>query len=188
MTLKITDLKKGTIFKLDNKPYKVVEYNQKVIGRGGSIVNVKIKNLINSKVLDKTFKGSDQIEHAEVTQQSAQYLYKNGQILHFMNANTYDQLSANEEIITDSASYIKEGDNVQLEVFDGQIININLPKNVNLRVEYCEPAIKGDTTTAITKIAKLETGASIKVPAFIKTGDLISVDTQTGSYRERVKT
>jgi elongation factor P len=188
MALSITNLKKGTIFQLENTPYRVLEYRQKVVGRGGSIVSVKIKSLIDGKVLEKTLKGNEQIETADVSLRPAQYLYRDGTVFHFMNEESFEQFEVSLDIIADSASYIKEGDNVQLEFFNGKVININLPKNVPLKVTYTETAVKGDTSTAITKEAMLETGMKIKVPAFIKQGDIISVDTQNGNYRERIKT
>jgi elongation factor P len=187
MALGVTDLKKGQIFQLDGVPYRVVEYAQKVMGRGGSIVNVKIKSLIDGRVLDKTFKGNESIEPADVASKSVQYLYNDGNNYFFMDEKTYEQFELPAGDMADKGGFMKEGDTVQAQLFDGRVINIELPKNVPLKVTYTENAVKGDTSSAITKEAQLETGITIKVPAFIKTGDLISVDTATGSYRERVK-
>lgn len=187
MALSITSLKKGTIFQFDSVPYKVVGYNQKVLGRGGSIVNVRIKSLIDGKVLDKTFKGSEQIESADVTSRSAQYLYNDTGQFYFMDTDNYEQFEVKTDDMEDKGHYLKEGDVVSAQLFDGRVINIDLPKNVQLEVSYTESAVKGDTSSAITKDATLETGLVIKVPAFIKQGDLISVDTSNGTYRERVK-
>jgi len=187
MALSITNLKKGTLFQLTGVPYRVVDYNQKVMGRGGSIVNVRIKSLIDGKVLEKTFKGNDQIESADVSNQSVQYLYSDGSIFYFMNEDSFEQFEVPADLVGDGAGYLKEGDVVTLQFFDGVPINVELPKNVPLVVTYTEDAVKGDTSSSITKDATLETGVTIRVPAFIKQGDLISVDTSNGSYRERVK-
>lgn len=187
MALNITDLKKGTLFQLESVPYKVVEYSQKVMGRGGSIVNVRIKSLLDGKVLDKTFKGNEQLEAADITNQAVQYLYNDGAIFYFMDEGTFEQFEISSDLIGENIRYMKDGDRVTLQLFDGRAISIELPKNVPLKVTYTENVVKGDTSTAITKDATLETGATIRVPAFIKVGDLISVDTATGSYRERVK-
>jgi elongation factor P len=187
MGLSITNLKKGTLFQWEGEPFRVVEYNQKVMGRGGSIVNVRIKSLIDGKVLEKTFKGNEQLDSADVTGQTVQYLYNDGNTFFFMNEETFDQFEVSADLVGDGAGYIKEGDRVQLQFFDGRPINVELPKNVPLEVTYTENAVKGDTSSSITKDATLETGVTIKVPAFIKQGDLISVDTATGTYRERVK-
>lgn len=187
MAFGITDLKKGTIFQLDGKPFKVVAYAQKVMGRGGSIVNVRIRSLLDDKVLDKTFKGNEPVEPAEVINQNVQYLYNDGARYYFMDNETYEQIDVSGDLIGDSAGYLKEGDIVKAQKFEGQVINIELPKSVFLKVVYTEDVVKGDTTSSVLKDAQLETGITIKVPAFIKKGDIISVSTEDGSYRERKK-
>ena len=187
MALSITDLKKGTLFQWEGEPFRVVDYKQKVMGRGGSIVNVRIKSLLDGKVLEKTFKGNEQLEPADVTGQGVQYLYADGNRFYFMNQTSFEQFEVPADLVGDGAGYIKEGDEVQLQFFDGRPISVELPKNVPLKVTYTESVVKGDTSSAITKDATLETGLTIKVPAFIKQGDVISVDTASGAYRERVK-
>jgi elongation factor P len=172
---------------MDGVPYRVVEYAQKVMGRGGSIVNVKIKSLIDGKVLDKTFKGNESIEPADVTNKNVQYLYTDSGMFYFMDEETYEQFELPSSDMGDMGGYMKEGDKVQAQLFDGRVINIELPKNVPLKVTYTESVVKGDTTSSVMKDAQLETGITVKVPAFVKTGDVISVDTTTGAYRERVK-
>ena len=187
MALGVTDLKKGQVFQMDGTPYRVVEYSQKVMGRGGSIVNVKIKSLIDGKVLAKTFKGNESIEPADITNKNVQFLYSDDSTFYFMDEETYEQFELSAEDMEDQKGYMKEGDKVQAQLFDGRVINIELPKNVPLKVTYTENVVKGDTTSSVLKEAELETGITVKVPAFIKEGDLISVDTATGAYRERVK-
>ncbi len=182
-----TDLKKGVVIQLDGKPYRIVEYNQKVVGRGGSIVNVKIKNLIDGSVIPKTFKGQEKIEPAEVTSRTVQYLYTDGTDYYFMDPETFEQFQLNADIVEEAKAYLKEGDMLTLQSFNGNIINVELPKNLYLEVVYCEDVVKGDTSSSVLKDAKLETGLVVKVPSFIKTGDIISVDTSTGEYRERKK-
>ncbi len=181
-----TDLKKGTVIQLDGKPFKVIEYSQKVMGRGGSIVNVRIKNLIDGNVLAKTFKGADKIEPASVNTKSVQYLYSDTEY-HFMDPESFEQFSVPMTLAEEAQFYLKEGDTVGLQSFNEQIINIELPKNVYLEITYAEDVVKGDTANAITKDATTETGLSVKVPAFIKQGDVISIDTENGAYRERKK-
>jgi len=187
MALSNTDLKKGTVFQLESTPYKVLDYNQKVVGRGGSIVNVRIKSLLDGRVLDRTFKGSEQLEPADVTTKTVQYLYSDGSTFHFMDEKTYEQFEIPAEELKDQASFMKESDKVSAQLFSGRVIAVELPKNVYLEVTYAENAVKGDTSSSITKDATLETGLKVRVPAFIKTGDVISVDTTTGTYRERKK-
>ena len=159
-----TDLKKGTVCQLDGKPYRVIEYGQKVMGRGGSIVNVKLKNLIDGSVIPKTFKGQDKID-----------------------PENFEQFELSADTVDEAAEYLKEGEELNLQFFDGRVINVELPKNLYLEVTYTEDVVKGDTTSSVLKDATLETGKVIKVPAFIKTGDIVSVDTATGDYRERKK-
>lgn len=182
-----TDLKKGTVIQLDGKPFKVIDYAQKVMGRGGSIVNVRLKNLVDGNVIPKTFKGADKIEPADVSAQTAQYLYADGDEFHFMNPETFEQFPLNKSLVEDAKGYLKEGDSVGLQSFNGTVINIELPKNLFLEVTYTENVVKGDTTSSVLKDAKLETGITVKVPAFIKQGDVIKVDTRTGEYLERKK-
>lgn len=188
MALSITNLKKGVLFQWEGEPFRVVDYNQKVMGRGGSIVNVRIKSLLDGKVLEKTFKGNETLDGADVTSQTVQYLYTDGSTFFFMNEDTFDQFEISSDLVGDGAGYLKEGDKVSLQFFNDRPINVELAKNVPLLVTYTEDAVKGDTSSSITKDATLETGITIKVPGFIKQGDLISVDTATGAYRERVKT
>src|SRR3954468_4919720 len=157
------------------------------MGRGGSIVNVRIKSLLDGKVLEKTFKGNEQLDSADVANQTVQYLYSDVTTFFFMNEEIFEQFEVPADLVGDGAGYLKEGDRVQLQFFDNRPINVELPKNIPLLVTYTEGAVKGDTSSSITKDATLETGLTIKVPAFIKQGDIISVDTATGAYRERVK-
>ncbi|HEV2412412.1 MAG TPA: elongation factor P [Candidatus Saccharimonadales bacterium] len=183
----VTDLKKGTLVELEGTPYKIVDYAQKQLGRGGSIVNVKLKSLTDGRVLDRTFKGAEKIQPAHVENRTAQYLYNDGTTFFFMDPSTFEQHEINKEIVGDGKSYLVEGSDVALQLFNGQVINVELPKNVNLKVTYAEHAVKGDTSSSVQKNATVETGLTIKVPIFVNVGDLISVDTASGAYRERVK-
>ena len=182
-----TDLKKGTVIQIDSQPFRVTDYSQKVMGRGGSIVNVKLKNLVTGAVIPKTFKGADKIEPAEVSTKRVQYLYADGEGFHFMDPETFEQFQLGTDDVEDAGDYLKEGDEVQLQFFGERVINVELPKNLFLEVTYTEDVVKGDTTSSVLKDATLETGKVIKVPAFIKVGDIVSVDTATGEYRERKK-
>ena len=166
-----TDLKKNTLITLDGQPYKVVEYSQKVMGRGGSIVNVKVKNLITGALLPKTFKGQEKIEPAEVTTKKVQYLYRDDEKFYFMDPESFEQYELGAEM--------------EIQFYNGTPINLQLPKNLWLTVTYTETAVKGDTTSSVMKDATLETGVVVKVPAFIKQGDIVSIDTDTYEYRGR---
>ena len=187
MALSITNLKKGTVFQYENTPYRVLEYSQKVMGRGGSIVNVRIKSLFDGKVLSKTFKGNEQLDSADVTTQNVQYLYSDGSTFYFMNEDTFEQFAVPADLVADAAGFVKEGDRLQLILFGDRPISVDLPKNVPLKVTYTEDVVRGDTANAVTKDATLETGLTIRVPAFVRTGDVVKVDTRTGAYLERAK-
>jgi len=187
MALSITDLKKGTVFQLDGTPYQVVDYSQKVMGRGGSIVNVRIKSLLDGKVLARTFKGSEQLDSADISTRSVQYLYKDGTNYYFMDEKSFEQFELPLQSADNLSDFIKEGSTVSAQFFEGRIIGVELPKNVELKVTHAEHAVKGDTSGAVTKNAELETGLIVKVPSFIKVGDVLSVDASTGVYRSRAK-
>lgn len=187
MSLSITGLKKGALVQLDGKPYRVVEYAQKVMGRGGSIVNVRLKNLIDGSVIPKTFKGSDKLDEAEVSTRKVQYLYNDGSVYYFMDGDTFEQFELPADMVEDAAPYMKEGTDANLQFFGDKVINVELPNNLFLEVTYTENVVKGDTTSSVLKDATLETGLVIKVPAFIKVGDVVKVDTRTSEYLERKK-
>ncbi len=182
-----TDLKKNVLITLDGQPYKVVEYSQKVMGRGGSIVNVRVKNLITGNVLQKTFKGQEKIEAAEVETRKAQYLYHDDEKYYFMDPASFEQYEITSEMVGEMGELMKEGDELDIQFYNGTAINLVMPKNVWLKVTYTENAVRGDTSTSVMKDATLETGAVVKVPAFIKEGDEISIDTESREYRERKK-
>ncbi len=187
MALGVTDLKKGAVFSFEGTPYRVVEYSQKVVGRGGSIVNVTIKSLLDGRQLQKTFKGNEQLDNVDLSYSNVQFLYSDNSGFHFMDNESYEQIDLSEEVLGDQAGYLKEGDIVKAMKLDGNTVSVELPKNVYLKVTYAEDVVKGDTTSNVLKDAKVETGITVKVPAFIKVGDEISVDTETGAYRERKK-
>jgi len=185
--LSITDLKKDTLIQLDGQPYRVVEYGQKQMGRGGSIVNTKLKNLIDGSVLQKTFKGNDKIEDAEVNNQKAQFLYADNTELHFMDEATYEQVAISRDLLGRQADLLKEGQSVNLQSFNDRFINVDLPLKITLGVIDAPEVTKGDTQSTVMKTIKLETGAEIQAPIFIKTNDKIVVDSRDFSYVERAK-
>lgn len=150
-------------------------------------MNVKVKNLVTGALLPKTFKGQEKIEPAEVTNSKGQYLYNDGDKFYFMDPATFEQFELSVDIVGDAKDFLREGDEVDLQFFNGAVINMVMPKNIWLEVTYTENVVKGDTTSSVMKDATVETGVVIKVPAFIKQGDVISVDTETYAYRERKK-
>src|SRR5215471_8701864 len=123
----VTDLKKGVLITLDGKPYRVVDYSQKVMGRGGSIVNVRVKNLLDGSVIPKTFKGAEKIEPAQVQTTTVQYLYQDGDNYNFMDGETFEQFELGADLVGDAAQYLKEGNEVSLQSYDDKVINVELP-------------------------------------------------------------
>ena len=185
--LGVTELKKDTLIQIDGVPYKVIDYAQKQMGRGGSIVNVKLKNLLDASVIPKTFKGNEKLDSADVSNRSVQFLYKDQDALFFMDSANYEQFSIPHEMMADKVGFLKEGVEVSAQYFDNQIINVELPIKLEFLVTESPDIVKGDTQSTVLKTATLENGTEVQVPIFIKTGDSIVVDTRNGSYVERSK-
>lgn len=182
-----TDLKIGVLIELDGVPYRVTDYSHKAMGRGGAVVQVKLKNLLSGGVVEKSFRGSDKITPAELTRANMQALYRDGNSLVFMNNETYDQETVDAEVLGDQAKYVADGTTVQLLVYQGRVIGLEMPNAVFLEVTETEPGARGDTATTALKPATLETGVQVMVPLFINEGDRIKVNTTNGNYLERAK-
>jgi elongation factor P len=182
-----TDLKVGTLIELEGVPYRVTDYTHKAMGRGGAVVQVKIKNLLSGGVLEKSFRSADKIAPAEVTRETMQLLYRDGDNMVFMNNETYDQESVQESVLGDQAKYVADSSTVSLLYFKGRIIGLEMPNATYLEVIETEPGAKGDTATTALKPAKVETGVTVMVPLFINEGDRIKVNTLSGAYLERQK-
>ena len=150
-------------------------------------MNVKVKNLITGALLPKTFKGQEKIEPAEVTTRKVQYLYKDDEKFYFMDPESFEQYELLAVMVGDAKDFMKDGDEMEIQFYNGTPINLVLPKNLWLEVTYTETAVKGDTSTSVMKDATLETGVVVKVPAFIKVGDIVNIDTENYTYRERRK-
>lgn len=182
-----TDLRKDVLIELDGVPFRVVEYSHKAMGRGGAVVQAKLKNLLTGGVLEKSFRTADKIAPANIERENMQFLYRDGGGLAFMNEVTYDQETVPVDVIGDQAKFLAEGSSVPLLRFNGKIIGAEMPNNVLLKVTETEPGIKGDTAASSLKASTVETGVNVQVPLFINIGDIIKVDTRTGQYLERQK-
>jgi elongation factor P len=182
-----SDLRNGLIIKFKNDLYTVIEFQHVKPGKGGAFVRTMVKNLRTGKVLDNTFRSGETIEIVRVERRKYQYLYREGEFLVCMDNDTYEQINIPAVLFGDGVAYLKEAEEVEL-LFNGtEIINVDIPIFVNLKVVETEPGFRGDTATGAVKPAKLETGASINVPLFINVNDVLRVDTRTGGYMERVK-
>ncbi len=183
--LGITDLKTGTYFELDGVPHQVLTFEHSKMGRGGAVLRTKIRNLLTGAVFDRTFKGSDQFAEADVSRRNGQFLYADERGATFMEADTFEQYVLDRPRVADQLGYLKEGEEVDLVLYNQTLLAVELPAKVDLEVTYTEPGFKGDTQSTVNKPATLETGLEVQVPLFIKQGDTIRVSTQTGQYVER---
>ncbi len=182
-----SDFRNGLIIKFKNDLYTIVEFQHVKPGKGGAFVRSTLKNLRTGKVLDNTFRSGESVEVVRVERRKYQYLYKDGDYLVCMDNETYDQINIPIELFGDGVEYLKESEEVEI-LFNGtEIISVDIPIFVYLKVVETEPGFKGDTATGALKPAKLETGVSINVPLFINEGDVLKVDTRNGGYVERVK-
>lgn len=183
---KTNDFRKGLRVEIDNEPYLMIEMNFVKPGKGNALYKCKLRNLIRGTVLDRTYKGGDSLEAADVEEIDCQFLYRQTDTFYFMNSTDFDQYELSEDQVGDYWKYLKEGMKCHAVLWNGNPITITPPNHVQLTVEFCEPGAKGDTATNVTKPVKVETGAEIICPAFIEMGNIIKVDTRTGDYVERV--
>ena len=183
-----SDIRNGLCIKYNHDIYKIIEFLHVKPGKGPAFVRTKLRSLTTGKVLDNTFSAGHKIEDVRVETQTYQFLYAEGDEFHFMNNETFEQISLNKSIL-DAPGLLKEGTNVmvQINTETDLPLSVDMPASVILEVTYAEPGIKGNTATNATKSATVETGATVNVPLFINEGDKIKVDTASGSYMERVK-
>ncbi len=183
--LSINDLKLGTIIKLEGSPYMVQRLQHVKMGRGGAILRTKLKNLITGNVLEKNFKGGDKFEEVILEKSKANFLYKEGKNFYFMMSETFEQFFFDEQKIGHLEKFLKEGLEIDILKFDGLPQIIELPKKIKLRVKAAPPGIRGDTSQSPTKSITLETELVVNAPLFIKEGDIVIINTETGEYVER---
>ena len=181
------DFKNGLIIKYNGELHQIVEYQHRTPGNLRAFVQAKMKNLRNGRMIENRFRSGEEVEIVRVDRRKYQYLYKDGEDLHFMDQDTYEQIVVREELFGDSVRFLKEGEVCDILMNDATPIGGELPITVNLRVTETEPGLKGDTATGGTKRAVLETGATVNVPLFMEEGAVLKIDTRTGSYLERVK-
>lgn len=185
--LGMTDLKTGVIIDLEGVPHEVVKYQHSKMGRGGAVVRTTLKNLLTGNNIERTFRDSDKLSPADMQRKKSQFLYRQGNDFVFMDMDTFEQFEIPSTTIAGSGDYLTEGLEVDLVLFNGQPINIQLPLKMKFKVTYAEPAVKGDTANNPSKNATIETGINIRVPMFVNEGNMIVVDTRDGSYIERAK-
>jgi len=179
------DLRPGTRFLLDGAVYQVIEYQHHKPGKGGAMVRTKLKNLKTGATVDRTFRPEEKFPLAEIEERKLQFLYRQGEAFHFMDTSNYEQLSLPSSQLGSAPNYLKEGAIISIQFHHQEPVEVLLPIFVELQVTKSDPGIRGDTASGGSKPATLETGMVIQVPLFIEEGDIVKVDTRTGSYSER---
>jgi len=178
------DFRNGTMFEMDGQLLQIVNVEHIKLARAGAVIKAKVRNLLTGAIFEHSFRGGEKFKTVRIESSEATYLYADGTHHYFMDTKTYDQVPVDEEML-DSVLPLKEGSTAYLLRYQDRLIGVELPINVELKVQSTDPGFKGDTVSGGTKPAKLETGATIQVPLFIQPGDLIRVDTRTTSYMER---
>lgn len=184
--IKAGAISKGDCLLMKGEPYLVTDRDFVNPGKGQAFVRVKLKSLKSGSTLRETIKSHEQVEEAEVEEQNAQFLYADGEAYHFMDTTTYEQFGVPVEGLEDKGNYLKEGETYELIIWEGQAIDIKLPLKMALSVTDAPEALRGDTVSGATKLVTLETGLTVKAPLFIKDGDKLLINTDTGEYVERV--
>ncbi|MCK4655528.1 MAG: elongation factor P [candidate division Zixibacteria bacterium] len=180
-----SDFRKGMRIAIDGQPYHIIDFQHVKMGRGGANVRTKIKNIKTGQVLERTFSGGEQFKEPDFADKLMQYMYNDESEWYFMDAKTFDQISIIKDKLGDNIWYLQENHEYHILFFESEPISVDLPPSVVLEVTEAEPAIKGDTVSNVMKGAVVETGLSVKVPMFVKTGDRIKIDTREGKYIER---
>jgi len=179
------DFKNGLTFDMDGNVMQVVEFQHVKPGKGAAFVRTKIKNVITGSVIERTFNPTDKFENAYVERKDMEYLYSDGELYYFMDNETYEQIPLEASKLGDNFRFVKENMTCKIVSYKGNVFQVEPPTFVVLEVTDTEPGFKGDTATGTTKPATLETGATVKVPLFVNTGDMLRIDTRTGDYIER---
>ena len=179
------DFRNGITLEIEGNVVQILEFQHVTPGKGAAFVRTKLKNIISGGVIEKTFRPTEKFPAARIDRVEMQYLYSDGDLWHFMNTETYDQIALNSDDIGDSLKFVKENDMVKVCSHNGKVFAVEPPMFVELEITDTEPGFKGDTATGATKPATVETGAVVYVPLFIEQGEVIKIDTRTGEYLSR---
>ena len=180
-----TDFRRGLKIELDGTPYEIIEFQHFKPGKGGAMVRTKLRNILNGRVVDNTFRSGEKVGKPDMEQRDMQYLYREGSDLVFMDMTTYEQISLPEKDTDGKSEFLLESQQCRVLLYNGQPIDIVIPMSLVLTVTKTEPGVKGDTVSNVTKPATLETGVTIQVPIFVNEGDRVKVDTRTREYLGR---
>ncbi len=182
-----SDFRKGARIEYKGAPHEIIDFQHHKMGRGGAIVRTKLKNLKTGSIFDDSFKGGEKFKTPNLEERSMQYLYNDGELYHFMDNGSYEQMPLSLEQLGDAKKFLTENMEVKILLYNGSPLTVELPMFVELKIEKTEPGFKGDTASGGSKPAVLESGATVKVPFHLNEGDIIKVDTRTSEYIERVK-
>lgn len=180
------DFRNGITIEYENSVYQIIEFQHVKPGKGAAFVRTKLKNIINGGVVEKTFRPNEKFPTARIDRNDMQYLYSDGELFHFMDVNTYEQIALNADDIGDALKFVKENEMVKICSYNGSVFAVEPPLFVELEITDTEPGFKGDTATGASKPATVETGATVYVPLFVEQGEKIKIDTRTGEYLSRV--
>jgi len=180
-----SDFRRGLRILYQNDPYEITDFHHHKPGKGAAIVRTKMRNLLTGLTADPTFRSGDKFDRPDLDERETQFLYVTDDTYHFMDPVTFDQFEVPSKTLGDALNFLVDGITVQLLFFQGKAIAAELPNHVVLQVVECDPAIRGDTVSGATKMAKLNTGYSCQVPLFVNEGDKLRIDTRTGEYIER---
>ena len=180
------DFRNGITLEIEGNVYQILEFQHVKPGKGAAFVRTKLKNIINGGVVEKTFRPTEKFPAARIDRVDMQYLYSDGDLFHFMNTETFDQIALNADDIGDALKFVKENEMVKICSYNGNVFAVEPPLFVELEITDTEPGFKGDTATGATKPATVETGAVVSVPLFVEQGNKIKIDTRTGEYLSRV--
>jgi len=187
MQVSTAEFRKGLRIVFDGQPYTIVDFQHVKPGKGGAFVRTKLKHMREGRVIDNTFRSGEKVELVDFEEKHMQYLYRDDRY-HFMDMETYEQVSLSEEEVGDAREYLKENMEVDVLYIDGAPAALEVPNFVELAIVRTDPGVRGDTAQGGTKPATLETGAVVQVPLFLNEGDIVKVDTRTGEYLGRVAT
>jgi len=180
------DFQTGLTIELDGDLYKIVNYDHVKPGKGGAFVQTELKNLDTGSTITKRFRSGEKVNKAYIETKPYQFLYRSGDNYVFMDNETYEQINLSQDRLGQATEYLKENQEIELELYEEEVIGVNIPDTVELAVADAPPAIRGNTVSGGSKVVTLETGAEVKVPLFIEAGDILKIDTRSGEYIERV--
>jgi len=180
------DFQTGLTIELDGDLYKIVNYDHVKPGKGGAFVQTELKNLDTGSTITKRFRSGEKVNKAYIETKPYQFLYRSGDNYVFMDNETYEQINLSQDRLGQATEYLKENQEIKLELYEEEVIGVNIPDTVELAVADAPPAIRGNTVSGGSKVVTLETGAEVKVPLFIEAGDILKIDTRSGEYIERV--